>query len=84
MIEILRTNTDGSTLYFEHSPTSLQWIMIDRILTVRDCGDGVVESKATPENVYTSNTLRQILAAMENSKKSTNQFMITKASDYQE
>lgn len=83
MIEILRTNTDGSTLYFKHSPTSLQWILIDQILTIRDCGDAV-EIKTTHENVYTSNTLKQVLAAVENSKNSTNGFKISKANNYQE
>ncbi len=83
MIEVLRTESDGSTLYFEHSPTSLQWILIDHILTIRDCGDAV-EIKTTHEHIYTSNTINQVLAAVENSKKSTNGFKISKASDYQE
>ena len=83
MIEILRTNSDGSSPYFEYSPTSLQWVLIDHILTIRDCGDAV-EIKTTHENVYTSNTLSQVITAVQHSKESASGFKLVKASDYEE
>ena len=56
MIEIIRVNHNG-TPYYEHSPSSIVWIMVAQIIHIRDCGDGlteiIVRSHQHKENYYT-------------------------------
>lgn len=72
MIEIFRTDTNKKP-YYEHSPSSMVWIMVAQIIHIHDCGDGlteiIVRSHQHKETYYTVTPFSKVKSDIENALK---------------
>ena len=64
MIEIYRTNTDGTIYYENNNGNSKVTIMISQIVHIRDCTD-VREIRLNNDRYYTTDSFKKIKDAIE-------------------